>query len=218
MEFTKTFVLPITLEDAWLSILETAGFVAHIPGVAVDEIRGADVLGLFQIRQGPVPVVYEGRITVGEKDTDRNRIVLYAAGHDLRDGATASARITTGLRTALGRTTMSFTASLKSDTRAVAAAGVLVDLGEQILDEFAVNLVNALSVSQTRPPPGPAQRPPLAGSMPEQEAHGPVDPHNLIRAVWLYMLRRLNPVLAALASLAGMAVLRRMVHRARRRR
>jgi uncharacterized protein len=213
MELINTFTVPVPVDEAWQVMLDIAKFAPCMPGATVDEVRGDDVLGRVRVKLGPVSITYQGKVTFAEKDEEKHRVVLDAAARETRGSGTASARITAVMTDVDGSTEVSVTTDLSITGRpAQFGRGVMSDVSERIMNEFAVNLARELNSERLRP----AQVPATAQGAPAQEQAATVPPRasagslDLLQAAGAPVLKRLVPALAALLALAGILILRRV--------
>jgi uncharacterized protein len=211
MKLDNTFKVPVPADEAWRALLDYGRLARCVPGAAVDEVRGDDVTGRVRVKLGPVSVTYQGKVTVTEKDESRRRAVLVAAGREVRGSGTASARVTAVLRDAGDLTEVNVSTDLNITGKpAQFGRGVMADVSERVMGQFAANLARELE----RGPAAPSAAATAAAvpDAPRAAADpGPVaDSHDQAGVAAVPVLKRLAPVFAALFALfAGVAVTRR---------
>jgi carbon monoxide dehydrogenase subunit G len=171
------------------------------------------VLGRVKVKLGPVSVTYQGKVTFTEKDAASHRVTLSAAGREVRGSGTASALVTAVMTDAGGATEVSVSTDLNITGRpAQFGRGVVAEVSERLIGQFAENLARELESGQSQPAPAaqsqsaPAVQPGQA--QPPQPAAAP-DSLNLLGLIGGPVLKRLAPVLAVVAALAGIALARR---------
>jgi uncharacterized protein len=233
MQLENTFRVPVPVDQAWRVMLDVAGFAPCMPGATVDEVQGDDVLGRVRVKLGPISVTYKGKVTFVEKDEGQRRVVLSAAAREERGNGTASARVTAVLAGVDGATEVRVTTDLNITGRpAQFGRGVMADVSERIMGEFAENLARELSSGQLASAPAPGAAPAVNGHgtaqatatlvppprlVPDPGAgRASADALDLLDAAGTPVLRRLAPVLGALLALVGAVLLRRAA-RGRRR-
>jgi uncharacterized protein len=210
MQLDSTFKVPVPVDEAWQVMLDYPRLARCMPGATVDEVHGDDVLGRVKVKLGPVSVTYQGKVTFTEKDAARHRVTLSAAGREVRGSGTASALVTALMTDAGGATEVSVTTDLNITGRpAQFGRGVVAEVSERLIGQFAENLARELesgqpksaptAQSQTAPTVQPGQPQPAAGA----------DSLDLLGLIGGPVLKRLAAVLAVVAALAGIALARR---------
>jgi carbon monoxide dehydrogenase subunit G len=209
MQLESTFKVPVPVDVAWDTLLDYPRLARCMPGATVTEVTGDDVLGQVKVKLGPVSITYQGKVTFTEKDAAIHRIVATAAGHEVRGSGTASAQVTAMLSDAGGATEVSVSTDLNITGKpAQFGRSVVAEVSERLIAQFASNLAHELEAGQAAPASqaGPAaQAVPAAG--PRPAAAG--DSLNLVSLAGGPVLKRLAPVLAALALLSGIVIVRR---------
>jgi carbon monoxide dehydrogenase subunit G len=214
MQLNNTFKVPVPVDEAWRVMLDYPRLARCMPGAAVDEVHGDDVLGRVKVKLGPVSVTYQGKVTFTEKDAASHRVTLSAAGREVRGSGTASALVTAVMTDAGGATTeVSVSTDLNITGRpAQFGRGVVAEVSERLIGQFAENLARELESGQSQPAPAaqsqsaPAVQP--GQPQPAQPARA-ADSLNLLGLIGGPVLKRLAPVLAVVAALAGIALARR---------
>ena len=207
MQLDNTFKVPVPVDEAWRVMLDYPRLARCMPGATVDEVHGDDVLGRVKVKLGPVSVTYQGKVTFTEKDAASHRVTLSAAGREVRGSGTASALVTAVMTDAGGATEVSVTTDLNITGRpAQFGRGVVAEVSERLIGQFAENLARELESGQPQPastvqPQHPQQPRPAASA----------DSLNLLGLAGGPVLKRLAPVLAVVATLAGVALARRLL-------
>jgi carbon monoxide dehydrogenase subunit G len=209
MQLDNTFKVPVPVGEAWRVMLDYPRLASCMPGATVDEVHGDDVLGRVKVKLGPVSVTYQGKVTFTEKDAASHRVTLSAAGREVRGSGTASALVTAVMTDAGGATEVSVTTDLNITGRpAQFGRGVVAEVSERLIGQFAENLARELESGQSQPAPA-AQSQPAPAVQPQQAASA--DSLNLLGLAGGPVLKRLAPVLAVVAALAGVALARRVL-------
>ena len=223
MQLDNTFKVPVPVDEAWRVMLDYPRLARCMPGATVDEVHGDDVLGRVKVKLGPVSVTYQGKVTFTEKDVASHRVTLSAAGREVRGSGTASALVTAVMTDAGGATEVSVTTDLNITGRpAQFGRGIVAEVSERLIGQFAENLARELesgpsqsapaAQSQSAPTvqPGKAQPGQLQPGQPQPpEPAAGADSLNLLGLIGRPVVKRLAPVLAAVAALAGVALARR---------
>jgi uncharacterized protein len=218
MKLDNTFTVPVPADEAWKAMLDYGRLAQCMPGATVDEIRGDDVTGQVRVKLGPIGITYQGKVTVTEKDESGRRVVLVAAGRELRGSGTASAQVTAVLRDVGGSTEVTVATDLNITGKpAQFGRGVMADVSERLIGQFAANLARELQGTSSAPSAASASA--ASASAASSAAAAPAAPAaagagslDLLGVAGIPVLKRLAPVLAALLALViGVAATRRVM-------
>jgi carbon monoxide dehydrogenase subunit G len=147
MELEHSFTVPVGIDDAWKVLLDIERVATCMPGAALDTIDGDDFTGTVKVKIGPISLTYKGKASYLEKDEAGHRLVINAQGRDTRGNGTAAAKVTAGLAE-------DGDSSTKVDVRtdlditgkpAQFGRGVMVDVGNKLIGQFADCLASTLS-------------------------------------------------------------------------
>ena len=145
MELTNEFTLPMPPGQAWAALADVERVVPCIPGVRLTEVDGDDHKGEVKVTVGPVSATYQGVGRFVERDKAATRAVLRAEGSDARQGQ-ASATLTATLSPDGDGTRVVVVTDLEVAGKvAQFGRGVLADVGEKLVEQFAECLRNELS-------------------------------------------------------------------------
>ena len=238
MQLNSTFKVPVPVDEAWRVMLDYPRLARCMPGATVtdvqrDEELGDYILGQVKVKLGPVSVTYQGKVTFTEKDESRHRVALSAAGREVRGSGTASARVTAvmtdvggvtqvgGVAQVGGVTEVSVSTDLDITGRpAQFGRGVVAEVSERLIGQFAENLARELESSQTVAAAPPTTAPPTAAptvtASTAPAASGSADSLDLLGLAGGPVLKRLAPALAVLAAVAGAVAGGVLVRRARK--
>jgi uncharacterized protein len=219
MKLDNTFTVPVPADEAWKAMLDYGRLAQCMPGATVDEIRGDDVTGQVRVKLGPIGITYQGKVTVTEKDESGRRVVLVAAGRELRGSGTASAQVTAVLRDVGGSTEVTVATDLNITGKpAQFGRGVMADVSERLIGQFAANLARELQGTPSAPSAASASAAssvasaPSAAAAPAAPAAAGAGSLDLLGVAGIPVLKRLAPVLAALLALViGVAATRRVM-------
>ena len=204
MQLEHSFTVPVGVDQAWQVLLDVERIAPCMPGASVDSVDGDEFTGTVKVKLGPINLTYKGKASFVEKDEAAHRAVIDARGKDARGNGTASATVTTSLHADGTSTRVEVVTELDVTGKpAQFGRGVMVDVGNKLIGQFADCLAATLGAGseagEAGPPTEPAQ---------------PVEPLNLIEHAGPAVAKRLAPVAAALVVVLIAA--RR--HRARRSR
>jgi carbon monoxide dehydrogenase subunit G len=224
MQLESTFKVPVPLNVAWDTLLDYPRLARCMPGATVTGVSDDDVLGQVRVKLGPVSITYQGKVTFTEKDRAAHRIVAVAAGREVRGSGTASAQITAVLTDAGGVTEVNVSTQLNITGKpAQFGRSVVAEVSERLIGQFAENLARELAGGQPVPRPRAAegsgqavpQAMPQAAAPPVSQAPAPAgDSLDLLKIAGGPVAKRLAPVLATLAAVSVIAIVRRALRRA----
>jgi carbon monoxide dehydrogenase subunit G len=145
MELRNAFTVPAGIDDAWRLMLDVRALAPCMPGATVTEVRGDVVLGQVRVKLGPIAMTYQGTVTFLEKDADKHRVVLDAKAKEARGGGTAGAKITASMEPVADGTEITVVTDLRVTGKpAQFGRGVMADVSERIIGQFADNLAEQL--------------------------------------------------------------------------
>jgi carbon monoxide dehydrogenase subunit G len=192
-----------------------------MPGAAIDSVDGDDFTGTVKVKLGPIALTYKGKASFVEKDEAAHRAVIDARGRDARGNGTAAAKVTATLAAAGEATRVDVQTDLDITGKpAQFGRGVMVDVGNKLIGQFADNLAAQLAGKNEPEPPaaaepatddGPSR--PVAAAPGQRPPAPEVEPINLLESAGPAVAKRLAPV--ALAALLVLLLLgrRRRRHR-----
>ncbi len=156
MELTNEFTVPLPPDRAWGVLTDLERIAPCLPGARLTEIDGDAHKGEVKVKVGPITATYKGVARFVERDAEARRAVLQAEGRDARQGS-ASATVTAVL-TPDGSGTKVVVVTDLSVAGKVAqfGRGVLADVSEKLLDQFAERLGEQLEAENERPEGDPA--------------------------------------------------------------
>jgi carbon monoxide dehydrogenase subunit G len=223
MDLEHTFTVPVGIDDAWKVLLDIEQIAPCMPGAALDSVDGDDFTGTVKVKLGPIALTYKGKASFVEKDEAAHRAVIDARGRDARGNGTANAKITANLTEDDGRTTVHVLTALDITGKpAQFGRGVMADVGNKLIGQFADNLAAQIATGNTAADPSPAPASAAAADGSDARSQPPaatpppprpnVEPINLVESAGPAVAKRLAPVLAVVVAV--LILLRR--RRARR--
>lgn len=146
MQLEHTFTVPVGVEDAWLVLLDIERIAPCMPGAVIDSVDGDNFTGSVKVKLGPIGLTYKGKASFIEKDVTARRAVIDARGRDSRGSGTANAKVTATLREVAGGTEVVVLTDLDITGKpAQFGRGVMVDVGNKLIGQFADCLAGKLS-------------------------------------------------------------------------
>lgn len=172
MQMQHNFTVPVTLEEAWKVLLDVERIAPCLPGASLDSVEGDTFSGRVKVKVGPVSLTYKGRAEFLEKDETAHKAVLSAKGKDARGSGTAAARIAMSLADEGACTRVDVVTDLDLTGRpAQLGRGVIADVGERIIGQFAAALSDEIEAGR----PGDAPRAPAGTTDAIHPPHGDTD-------------------------------------------
>ncbi len=166
MQLEHSFSVPIGIDEAWGILIDIERIGPCMPGAAIDSVDGDDFTGTVKVKLGPINLTYKGKATFLEKDEAARRVVIDARGRDARGNGTAAAKVTATMHDDGGRaTTVKVNTELDITGKpAQFGRGVMVDVGNKLLGQFADELAKTIgagdhaSAAAPAAPAAPAKR------------------------------------------------------------
>ena len=216
MQLENTFTVPVPVEDAWSVLLDVEQIAPCMPGATVESVDGDNIAGRVKVKLGPMIITYHGTMTFLERDESAHRAVLSASAREARGGGTASATFTAVMRDLGGETEVSVQTDLNVTGKpAQFGRGVLADVSENIIQQFATSLARQLETGDVSVKPLAAGREnvvaavdageaPVSSSKPsaapeESRARPSADAIDLLGTAGSPLAKRGGPVLVSLA-------------------
>ncbi|MBP5858586.1 SRPBCC family protein [Marivibrio halodurans] len=161
MEIESRFTVPLPPAEAWDVLLDIPRIAPCMPGAkltgADDEARVYN--GEVQVRLGPVLLAFKGKARITDLDRENWRATVKAEGRDTKGRGGASADVLFSLEPAEdgARTECRITTNLNL-TGSVAqygrGSGMINDLANHLVGQFADNLRQEIADSQPAGQPG----------------------------------------------------------------
>ena len=153
MQLEHSFTVPTGVDDAWAVLLDIERVAPCMPGATLESVDGDEFTGSVKVKLGPINLTYKGKARFVEKDVAAHRAVIDARGKDARGAGTASALITATLASAgEGSTTVEVHTDLDITGKpAQFGRGVMADVGNKIIGQFASSLADEIGASHESP-------------------------------------------------------------------
>lgn len=160
MQLEHQFSVAVPVARAWDVLLDIERTAPCVPGATVESVDGETVHGRLKVKVGPIQVTYAGTARFTEKDEPARRAVLEATAKEARGPGTASAVVTAQLVDRGATTDVTLTTDLEVTGRpAQFGRGVMVEVGNKLLDKFAECLAAELGVEPVVPAaPAPGEQ------------------------------------------------------------
>ncbi len=162
MKLDQTFTVQAPADAVWEALTDVQRVAPCLPGAAITEDSGDGVFkGEFKVKIGPTTAAYNGALKMEDLDAVHRVATMSAKGTDKRGNGGATATIVSSVEEAGGGTTRVDVATDFSITGKLARfgrGGMIQDVSNRLLREFAANLQDELS-GET---PAPAEDAPAA--------------------------------------------------------
>ena len=153
MELEHQFTVPVPVDRAWEVLLDVEKIAPCMPGAVIDSIDGDSFTGQVKVKVGPITVAYAGKASFLEKDATAHRAVVEAKGRETRGSGTAAATVTASMADECGSARVTVVTDLAITGRpAQFGRGVLNDVGNKLIGQFADCLATTITTSGTDGP------------------------------------------------------------------
>lgn len=172
MKLEHSFHVDADVDLAWDVLNDVRRVALCMPGASVDTVDGDLVTGSCKIKLGPISLTYRGQATFIERDSVAHRIVLDGQGRDGSNGRATVAVVAT-LQPEGTRTRVDLETDLKLTGRAAQfGRGVLNDVGDRIIGQFAAALADELAPAE---PEARSIEPAVGPGRPTSAVNEPLD-------------------------------------------
>jgi carbon monoxide dehydrogenase subunit G len=179
VELTHEFTVPASVEDAWATFNDLERIAPCFPGASLTSYDGQDFEGLVKVKLGPISLQYNGTGRFVERDEAAHRAVIEAKGKDKRGNGTAAANVTAVLEAAgEGQTNVKVSTDLNITGKpAQFGRGVMQDVSDKLLGQFATCLEQKLGQPAEEPPSSAEESPSSAEESPSpaEESASPAE-------------------------------------------
>lgn len=158
MQLENKFTIEAPLDKAWEALNTPEMIAPCFPGATLTEYEGDSFTGTVKVKLGPISLTYKGKGTYVTRDEAAHRVVIEASGRDSRGNGTASATVT-GTLTADGpdKTAVTMVTDMTITGRpAQFGRGVISDVADKIIGQFASCVARKLAPEAETPAPAPA--------------------------------------------------------------
>jgi carbon monoxide dehydrogenase subunit G len=161
VQLENSFTVPVPIDEAWRVLLDIERIAPCMPGAALDSVTGDDFTGRVKVKLGPINLTYQGKASFVEKDEAAHKAVIDGRGKDQRGNGTAAALITAQLKAEGDTTRVDVLTDLNITGRpAQFGRGVMTDVGNKLLGQFADKLAAQLGAGDAGVTAAPATETP----------------------------------------------------------
>jgi hypothetical protein len=159
MQIQNSFTVPVEPGTAWRLLLDVPRMARCMPGASLTEAReDRSYAGNVVVKLGPVRLAFAGEARITELDEAGRRAKVEAKGSDTKGRGSAQAKldfvlVAEGTGTRVDVTTdLQLTGSVAQYGR---GAGLIKEVANQLVGEFAGNLARDIAASEAPPPVAP---------------------------------------------------------------
>jgi carbon monoxide dehydrogenase subunit G len=155
VEFDNEFEVPVPVDEAWSILMDIERIAPCVPGAELTEVVDENTYkGKISVKLGPVALTFNGQTQFEEKDGENHRAKLKAQGTDAKGRGGAHANVGfhmepsgTGSKVII-HTDLQLSGAVAQYGRGV---GMVKDLAQQIIGQFAANLEKNVIAQQAAP-------------------------------------------------------------------
>ncbi|WP_158703408.1 SRPBCC family protein [Pseudonocardia dioxanivorans] len=153
MQLDQQFTIPVDVETTWAGLLDITRVAAAFPGATLTDHTGDSFTGTVKVKLGPVGLTYRGKATFTEVDETAHRVAIVASGSDVKGNGNASADVHATLTPGPdGSTVCALRTNLEITGKAAQfGRGLVVDIGNRVLTQFARNLEKSFDEPEPEP-------------------------------------------------------------------
>jgi carbon monoxide dehydrogenase subunit G len=159
MNFENSFTVPVAPADVWEAMMDFERVAPCMPGAEITERTGENAYKVqVRVKVGPMSMTYRGQAEITDRDDEARTAAMRVQARETRGQGSANAivQIRVGEEGAGTRATMA--TELKLSGRAAAMGrGVITDVSQALVSEFADNLAQMLSGAQGDGAGGPVE-------------------------------------------------------------
>jgi uncharacterized protein len=153
MQLQNSFVVPVDAATAWRLLLDVPRMARCMPGATLTDARDdRSYAGNVAVKLGPVRLTFAGEARITELDETAHRAKVEGKGNDTKGRGSAQAKLDfvlvpdgAGTRVEVA-TDLQLTGSVAQYGR---GAGLIKEVANQLVGEFAANLARDIAASET---------------------------------------------------------------------
>jgi uncharacterized protein len=179
MKLDQSFEVKAPLDEVWSALIDIERVAPCLPGAEVTEAGDdGEFKGTFSVKLGPTTAAYNGTLKMENVDEASHTATMRANGTDKRGQGGAKAQITSVLKEVEGGTRVDVSTDFTITGRLArfGRGGMIQDVSNRLLREFAACLQRNLEATQEPPPQAAsasgAPQPASEGGAPQSTAAG----------------------------------------------
>ena len=208
MKIENEFTVPAPIDEAWALLTDVPAIAPCLPGAKLTGSEGDVHEGQITVKVGPVTTQYVGTAELTMKDDAAHRAEISAKGREKRGAGNAQADISAVLVSEGTGTKVVIDTDLRvSGKVAQFGRGIMVDISEKLLGQFAECLEGKLTEAPAAPaaaapePDGSAPSPTSASAPPGGTSADEGAPLDLLDLAGGAVAKRVVPVAVGIAVL-----------------
>jgi uncharacterized protein len=152
VKLENEFTVPVDIDTVYAALNDPEKVTPCFPGATLDSRDGDDFTGTVKVKLGPISMTYKGKGTFVERDSTNHKVVVDAQGRDSRGNGTASAKATLTMVDEGGKTKVTVLTEMQITGKpAQFGRGVMADVGDKILGQFAACLADEFGDASAAP-------------------------------------------------------------------
>jgi uncharacterized protein len=150
VNFENTFTVPASAGDVWAAMMDFERVAPCMPGAEVTERTGEEAFKVqVRVKVGPMSMTYRGQAEITDRDDAARSAAMRVQARETRGQGSANATVQMRVAEEGAGTRATMTTELKLSGRAAAMGrGVITDVSQALVSEFADNLARMLSQGQ----------------------------------------------------------------------
>ncbi|MHA6792492.1 SRPBCC family protein [Pseudonocardia bannensis] len=221
MQLENKFTIAAPIEEAWAALNNPETVAPCFPGATLESYENDSFTGTVKVKLGPISLTYKGKGTYVERDDAAHKVIIDASGRDSRGNGTANAKVTGSMKAdGPDKTEVTMVTDMTITGRpAQFGRGVISDVSDKIIGQFASCLADKLANKDKAEEPAPAAaasangaattaQQPVAAA-PSGPLRSEVDAIDLLDTAGAPVVKRLAPVLGGALLLLIIFLIRR---------
>jgi carbon monoxide dehydrogenase subunit G len=156
MKLEQSFTVAAPVETVWAALTDVMRVAPCLPGAELtEEVGEGSYKGEFKVKLGPTTAAYAGALRIEERDDQARRVTMDAKGTDKRGNGGTKATIicTVSADPESGETRVDVDTdfSITGKLARFGRGGMIQDVSNRLLREFAANLQEELAGEQPAP-------------------------------------------------------------------
>jgi carbon monoxide dehydrogenase subunit G len=150
VKLVNEFEVNAPIADAWTTLTDVERIAPCFPGAHLQEVEGDEYRGVVKVKLGPITAEFKGTARITEQDDDAYRAVIEGSGRGRQGQASAVVTVKAepvGQHTKVNVVTE---VSLSGRVAQFGRGGIIAEVSEKIVTQFAENLGNLLEEDHDR--------------------------------------------------------------------
>ena len=158
MKLEQSFTVAAPVEAVWEALNDVMRVAPCLPGADItEEVGDGSYKGEFKVKLGPTTATYAGALRIEERDDEARRVTMDAKGTDKRGNGGTKAKIvstvTSDADSGETRVDVDTDFSITGKLARFGRSGMIQDVSNRLLREFATNLQEDLAGEASEPAP-----------------------------------------------------------------